>query len=307
MLPRYQAGCLKALSVLALLGFLIPVSPGLAVTGEMFEPPLGYAFPLEEKDGQVVLSSTVMLNQLLILPAGTVLRTIFLPAQAADADTKEERQKLNKDNAYSRPPQRLNYKDKDNLSPEQRATLERAIKNMWTKTPYFRGALQQFPLDTCRLVYVDGPSNEMKADRFDFPEGLLLTEDQGQIHVLTIEPETALSNRGIKPGSLLLKINDVDLAGSLATFQKNYIIEKKKSAEAGSTFTFTFLVKGESEPRTIQVGRGVSMGDTGFFAGSDLTNPKDEKPASPKPKNEPATSDDGILLEEGPAIPPSTH
>ena len=55
------------------------------------EPALGLAFPLEVKNDRVVLSKDLLLAPDKILPAGTVLRTIFRPVTLTEGEKKTRR------------------------------------------------------------------------------------------------------------------------------------------------------------------------------------------------------------------------
>ena len=106
------------------------------------EPPLGLSFPLEIKNDRVVLSQDILLTTTKILPAGTILRTIFRPVTLTEGELKSKRG-VNED-SYSRVAPKVTTKGL--MTETERKIMERAYQTVWTDPIEFRRALEMLSL-----------------------------------------------------------------------------------------------------------------------------------------------------------------
>ena len=99
--------------------------PPFASGGEWdpkMDPPLGLSFPLESKNDRVIVSQDILIAADKVLPAGTILRTVFRPATIAAGEQKNRRG-MDED-AYSREIPKVSTKGL--LSETERKMLQRA-------------------------------------------------------------------------------------------------------------------------------------------------------------------------------------
>jgi hypothetical protein len=200
------------------------------------DPILASAFPLEEKSNNVLLSQAILLNKE-ILPAGSLLRVLYVMPQLGDNEVRNEVLKKQQEKAYSRPSE-IEQKVE---SPIVAAAKKLALETRWTSAQLFRLKLANQNTPDLKLVYQENPDAQLREVPLNFLHGLFLGEKEGKIIVLAVERRTPSAYANFTSGDVLLQMGSQKLEGTLAQFLKVYHEEKSK-AEATSSRDLVFQV-----------------------------------------------------------------
>lgn len=140
MFPKTSSTLLLCIGLLA---------QGLATEWDpKMEPALGLSFPLEVKNDRVVLSKDLLLAPDKILPAGTVLRTIFRPVTLTEGE-KKTRRGVDED-SFSRVAPKVTTKGL--MTETERKVMDRAYQTIWTNPIDFRRTLELSTPENLRFV-----------------------------------------------------------------------------------------------------------------------------------------------------------
>ncbi len=199
------------------------------------DPPLGLSFPLATKNDRVVVSQDVLISADKILPAGTVLRTIFRPATISEGEKKNRRGV--DEGAYSREIPKVTTKGL--MTETERRMLQRAYETVWTDPIEFRRGLE-----------ISTPPMEIP----DFPDGLCLVAGSDSLRVLTVLKESRGEKSGFRGGDVLLEMAGQPVGSSLMEFAERYRKEREAVAKKRDSLRFKIRrTSGETELITLRV------------------------------------------------------
>lgn len=182
------------------------------------DPALGLSFPLASTNGRIILSQDILLRGDKVLPQGTVLRTVFLPA-IVTAENQKTRRGVD-ESSFSREIPKTSIRNP--LSEVEQAMLARAYKVVWTDSWEFRRALDTAPSHRLRLVLEPiGTNQTPRIEIPDFPDGLCLIGNQPP-RVLTVVRQSRAEEAGIRPGDQILEVAYQPFGSTLSEFAESY-------------------------------------------------------------------------------------
>lgn len=226
MFPKSSCTLLFCLALLA---------QGLATEWDpKMEPALGLSFPLEVKNDRVVLSQDLLLASDKILPAGTVLRTIFRPVTLAEGE-KKSRRGVDED-AFSRVAPKVTTKGL--MTETERKVMDRAYLTVWTNPIDFRRTLELSTPENLRLVLEPAPGvSPPPVEIPNFPEGLCLVGSPAPqiLSVLKISPGAKAGFRG---GDTILEIAGQPAGENLTEFISRYLVARAVAAKKRTDLRF---------------------------------------------------------------------
>ena len=238
-LPPFLLACLAAIPLIA---------------GEWdpkMEPPLGLSFPLMATNDRVAVSQDILISTEKVLPAGTVLRTIFRPATIGEAEKKNRRGV--DENSYSREIPKATTKGL--MTDTERKMLERAYQVVWTDPIEFRRALEVATPANLRLVLEPPPGvNPPPLETPDFPDGLCIVGSDGSLRVLSVLKEGRGEKSGFRGGDTLLEMAGQPVSTGLQEFAEHY--RKEREAAAKKREPLRFKVRrssGETETLVLRI------------------------------------------------------
>lgn len=209
-------------------------------------PLLATAIPIEEKGNFVVLSQTVLINKE-ILPAGTILRVLYVMPQIGDNEVRNEIIKKQQENAYSRAPTKYLKEE----SAFVLAAKKLALETRWTTAQLFKLKLANQNTTDLRLVYQEKIDSEIREVPLNFLHGLFLGEKSGKISVLAVERGSTGASGGFTAGDQLIQIGTQKLEGTFPHFLKVYQEEKIRSESSPSRkLSFQILPAQQETPIT---------------------------------------------------------
>ena len=208
--------------------FLLPVAQPFA--GEWdpkMEPPLGLALPLVVTNNRVALSEDILLAPNKVLPAGTVLRTIFRPVTQGEGEKKTKRG-VDED-SFSREIPKVTKAEL--MTATERKALQRAYETVWTDPLEFRRNLETDYPHRLRFV-LEPPSGASPApiEIPDFPDGLLLAGKPAP-YVLCVLKGSRGEKAGFRGGDALLQIAGQPVGETLTDFDKAYSSARNEAAK----------------------------------------------------------------------------
>jgi hypothetical protein len=136
--------------LLLLLGALLlsRISAPASEWDPKMDPPLGLSFPIETTNGRVAVSQDLLIAADKVLPAGTVLRTVFRPATIAEGEEKNRRGI--DEAAFSRDIPKVTTKGL--MTETERKMLQRAYETVWTDPIEFRRGFETAAPANLRIV-----------------------------------------------------------------------------------------------------------------------------------------------------------
>ena len=236
-----------------LLGLLL-LGPVTAPAGEWdpkMDPPLGLSFPLESKNDRVVVSQDVLIAADKVLPAGTVLRTVFRPATIAEGEDKNRRGI--DENAFSRDIPKVTTKGL--MTDTERRMLQRAYETVWTDPIEFRRGLETSAPANLRIVF-EPPPGEKKpvVEPFDFPDGLCIVAGDDALRVLTVLKGSRGERSAFRGGDVLLEMAGQPVGTSLPEFAERYRRDREAAAQKREPLRFKIRrTTGETELLSLRV------------------------------------------------------
>ena len=214
------------------------------------EPPLGLSFPLEVKNDRVVLSQDILLTTTKILPAGTILRTIFRPVTLTEGELKSKRG-VNED-SYSRVAPKVTTKGL--MTETERKIMERAYQTVWTDPIEFRRALEMAIPGNLRIVLE--PSADQTTPPLeipDFPDGLCLVGHPTP-QVLCVLKDSRAAIASFRGGDTLLEIAGQPAGEDLKEFAARYLTARENAAKKREPLRFKVRRStGEAESLALRI------------------------------------------------------
>ena len=214
------------------------------------EPPLGLSFPLEIKNDRVGLSQDILLTTTKILPAGTVLRTIFRPVTLTEGELKSKRG-VNED-SYSRVAPKVTTKGL--MTETERKIMERAYQTVWTDPIEFRRALEMSIPGNLRIVLEPSAGQTTAPIEIpDFPEGLCLVGHPTP-QVLCVLKESRGAIAGFRGGDTLLEIAGQPAGEDLKEFAARYLTAHENASKKRELLRFKVRRStGETESLALRI------------------------------------------------------
>ena len=199
------------------------------------DPPLGLSFPMEITNNRVALSQDILISADKILPAGTVLRTIFRPATIGEGEKKNRRGV--DEGSYSRDIPKVTTKGL--MTETERKMLQRAYETVWTDPIEFRRGLETAAPANLRLVLEPPPGvTPAPVESLDFPDGLCFVGGADTIRVLTVLKEGRGKRSGFRGGDVIVEMAGKPADNSLPDFAERYRKERDKAAQEKEPLRF---------------------------------------------------------------------
>ena len=215
------------------------------------DPPLGLSFPLESKNDRVVVSQDVLIAADKVLPAGTVLRTVFRPATIAEGEDKNRRGI--DENAFSRDIPKVTTKGL--MTETERKMLQRAYETVWTDPIEFRRGFETAAPANLRIVLEPPPGvSSPPVEPLDFPDGLCIVAGDDALRVLTVLKGGRGEKSAFRGGDVLLEIAGQPVGTSLAEFAERYRKEREAAAKKREPLRFKIRrTSGETELLSLRI------------------------------------------------------
>lgn len=239
-----------ALILMAVLGLAVARAQGGEWDPKM-DPPLGLSFPLEVKNDRVTVAQDILISAETVLPAGTVLRTVFRPATVGESE-KKNRRGVDED-AYSRDIPKVTTKGL--MTETERKMLQRAYETVWTDPIDFRRGFEVSAPANLRIVLepaagVQTPPVEIP----DFPDGLCLVGGTGSVQVLAVVKGGRGEKCGFRGGDILLEMAGRPVSSSLRDFAEMYRKERELSSKKREPLRFKIRrASGETEVISLRI------------------------------------------------------
>ena len=207
--------------------FLFIAQPFAGEWDPKMEPPLGLALPLAATNNRVALSEDILLAKNKVLPAGTVLRTIFRPVTQAEGEKKTKRG-VDED-SFSREIPKVTKAEL--MTASERQALQRAYETVWTNPIEFRRALETDYPNRLRFV-LEPPAGVTPApiEIPDFPDGLLVA-GKPTPYVLCVLKESRGEKAGFRGGDILLQVAGQPAGETVTDFDKAYSSARNEAAK----------------------------------------------------------------------------
>ena len=238
-----------ALLALTLLGSAAPL-PASEWDPKM-DPPLGLSFPLGTTNNRVVISQDILIAADKVLPAGTVLRTVFRPATIAEGEEKNRRG-IDED-AYSRDIPKVTTKGL--MTETERKMLQRAYETIWTDPIEFRRGFETAAPANLRIVLEPPPGvTPPPVESIDFPDGLCIVAGPDSLRVLTVLKGGRGEKSAFRGGDLLLEMAGQPVGASLTEFAERYRKELEAAAKKREPLRFKIRrTSGETELLALRI------------------------------------------------------
>ena len=220
-------------------------------------PLLGKVFPLAKQNDRVVLTTDVLIQPRRVLPAGTVLRTIYTPPNKNDADVQKQRDRSKIAEVYKSPSQSI--RPGSDLTPEEAAAFHRAYKTVWETEDYFRASFERLARDRYRLACTLPGSEEILLEPLDFPQGMFFGGSEGKIRVLSVENESQAAKAGIVGGMEILAVNGEKAPATLADFAPFYLAQREKVQAGNRRFVLQVRTAPDADPKEITITLPMSL------------------------------------------------
>ena len=191
------------------------------------DPPLGLTLPLVVTNNRVALSEDILLAEHKILPAGTVLRTIFRPVTQAEGEKKTK--KGVDEDSFSREIPKVTKAEL--MTATERQALQRAYETVWSDPIEFRRALETDYPNRLRFV-LEPPPGVSPAPIVipDFPDGILVAGKPAP-YVLCVLKESRGEKAGFRGGDILLQIAGQPAGETVTAFDKNFSSARNEAAK----------------------------------------------------------------------------
>ena len=235
--------------LLAVLGTSAPLAA--SEWDPKMDPPLGLSFPLDSKSDRVVVSQDVLISADKVLPAGTVLRTIFRPATIGEEEKKNRRGV--DEGAYSREIPKVTTKGL--MTETERRMLQRAYETVWTDPIEFRRALEISTPANLRIVLEPPPGvSTPPLEIPDFPDGLCIVAGSESLRVLSVLKGGRGEKSGFRGGDVLLEMGGLPVGNSLSEFAEHYRKERETVARKRESLRFKVRrTSGETELVSLRI------------------------------------------------------
>ena len=236
-------------------------------------PSLGVIYPLETSPKGVIFTKSIVLNHETVVEKGSIAQILFQMPQDDDADVKNARRKktMNLESTFSRSTNAKlleRQRPEKQLSPIQKAVLERAYTTTWQDPIKFRGFLHKIPLEKLRLVFRSPGSTNARIEPLSLPDGMFLALEDNNVKVLALEKHSRAQKAGVPIGSTLKKINGIDIEPNLRSFLELYYEQKDKAKNEKKPLLVSIQEAADKEIREISFPLPYSFSNDDFF--SDL-------------------------------------
>ena len=230
------------------------LSPVFVSAGEWdpkMDPPLGLSFPLDSKNDRVIVSQDILIAADKILPAGTVLRTVFRPATIAEGEDKNRRGI--DENAYSREIPKVTTKGL--MTETERKMLQRAYETVWTDPIEFRRGFETAAPANLRIVLEPTPGEKTPiVEPIDFPDGLCIVAGDDALRVLTVLKGGRGEKSSFRGGDVLLEMAGQPAGLSLHEFAERYRKDREAAAKKREPLRFKIRrTNGETELLSLRI------------------------------------------------------
>lgn len=241
-------------------------------------PEFPLIFPLAQNGKDVTVKFPVLINPTTVLKPGMVLRTLYvLSLDSQESTDLVLAHKGNMEEAYSRAP--AGSYDGPKLPPELAHEIEGYRRTVWEVPNNFILAMAQYPTDAMHLIYSpSGKDSDLKDERFNFFDGLLVGLPNGKVTVLAVEKESRAENAGIKAGDEVVSVGGISTQNDLNAFAAAYA-NAKKIAKENEIDTYPMTVRSEGSGEAQQV--SIAMPPTIKSSLMDGFNSEPTKPSTP--------------------------
>ncbi len=215
-----------------------------AIIPSTMMPELVEVFPLEEKDGYVVLSETILLGEKVILEKGTLLLNLHAPVLKSHKDVRVYEGKDRLQDSYSRG--RGIRDNQTSTSPQERAAIKRATETEWYEKAIFLEALRFASRNPLFLSYVDPQTKTVESVPLQLFEGMFLAEKNERIIVVSLDSEGRAAQAGFRTGDEIISLNEIPFKKSLVSLVEEYTSQKKLSGTRQAEMVFGISRGGET-------------------------------------------------------------
>jgi hypothetical protein len=248
-------------------------------------PPLGQAFPLEAKSGDVRLSSPVLLNARTVLGTDVVLRFVYLDPNAGMSSHSGGNSggtgggsgggghghhhgggagggssgAGTGDDSADAPPASGHPGDggPDPFSKEK-STATEFHNEVWHEVGAFQEVLNEANVQGTTIVYFRTGQQKPQTATIDLPDGMLLAQVGDYIEVLALTEDSKAGAGGLQAGDRIQSVGG-DPVPSLNRFMQTYFAVTQQARKDNQSYSFQAWRPSESRLVTIQVGAPPSI------------------------------------------------
>jgi membrane-associated protease RseP (regulator of RpoE activity) len=218
-------------------------------------PEFPLIFPLTQNGKNVTVKFPVLINPATVLKPGMVLRVMYV-LTSLNADGSSDlvlAHKGDMEDAYSRPPSGSG--DQPNLPPEVAHEIEGYRRTVWDVANNFILAMAQMPTDAMHLIYSPtGKNGDLRDERFNFFDGLLVGSPDGKVTVLAVEKESKAEAAGIKAGDEIVSVGGTPTQNDLTLFATAYAHAKQVAMDNEvASYPMTIRSEGSAETRQVAI------------------------------------------------------
>ncbi|MEM1060444.1 MAG: PDZ domain-containing protein [Verrucomicrobiota bacterium] len=237
--------CWAALSAITL------VAPAWSQMGQLeTRPHLALAFPLTERQGGVGVEFPVLINQRAVLTPNYVMRVIYNPPTAQEAENIVTQTRSDKEVAYTRVNK---LKSEKRLSRQELARQKLSRETHWPHVNMFQLALANGRSRDLHVVFVNPQSpDEFYDESLELFDGMLIGNRGSRfVDVLAVEKGSRAEAAGVQPGDQIREVGREAITGDLLAFARKYNSAKKASALSEAGGVRVLAQNGDAAPREI--------------------------------------------------------
>jgi len=197
------------------------------------KPHLALAMPFAERQGGVGMAFPVLVNQRAVVTPKYMLRVIYNPPRADDAEVLAIQTQADKEVAYTRVNK---LKSEKRLTKQEMAVMKVSRETHWPNVNMFQLALANAAVRNLRIVYVD-PDNmeDFYDEEIELIDGMLIGNKGGRfVDVLAVEKNSRADAAGVEPGDKIRQVGREAVLGDLLEFASSYQKAKKASGLTSS-------------------------------------------------------------------------
>jgi hypothetical protein len=215
-------------------------------------PEFALAIPFAQHGRDVTVQFPVLMNRTTIIKPGMILRNIYVPPVQSDSQDLVIAHHGDMEQAYSRQPSSDSSDSTPRLPPEIAHAIEGERRTVWEVPVNFQLAMAQLPTDNLHLIYCPTPNDNrnIKDERFDFYEGLLLGSPTGKVTVLAVEIGSKADKGGFKAGDNIVSIGGTPVPDDLGAFPNLYVAARENAKETNAA-NLPFVVESGGQRRTV--------------------------------------------------------
>lgn len=194
-------------------------------------PHLALAFPFTERQGGVGVKFPVLINTKAVIGPEMILRVMYNPPRADDAEVLALQSSANQEVAYSK---LHKLKSEKPLSATEMAVIKISRETHWPVMQMYQLALANLDSKNMRVVWVNPESMDLFNENIELLHGMLIgNKGSRYVDVLAVEKGSRAEAAGIKPGDQIREIAGTAVRGNLLEFAR-ILGEKKRAAELSS-------------------------------------------------------------------------